>query len=54
MSKVRIFEAFAGIGTQSMALERIKQEMPDFDYEIIGISEIDRYAIAAYNSVHDR
>lgn len=53
MSKIRIFEAFAGIGTQSMALERIKQEIPDFDYEIVGISEIDKYAIAAYNSVHD-
>lgn len=53
MSKIRIFEAFAGIGTQSMALERIKLEIPDFDYEVVGISEIDRYAIAAYNSVHD-
>lgn len=53
MSKIRIFEAFAGIGTQSMALERIKQEIPDFDYEVVGISEIDKYAIAAYNAVHN-
>lgn len=52
MSKIKIFEAFAGIGTQSMALERIKQEIPDFDYEVVGISEIDKYAIAAYNAVH--
>lgn len=50
--KIRVFESFAGYGSQSMALERIKKENPDFDYEVVGISEIDKYAIQAYNAVH--
>lgn len=50
--RLRIFEAFSGYGSQSMALERLKEEYSDFDYEVVGISEIDRYAIQAYNAVH--
>lgn len=49
---VKVFESFAGYGSQSMALERIKKENPDFDYEVVGISEIDKYAIQAYNAIH--
>lgn len=50
--KLRIFEAFSGYGSQSIALERLKEEYSDFDYEVVGISEIDRYAIQAYSAVH--
>ena len=50
--KVRVFEAFAGYGSQSLALERLKKDFPDFDYEIVGIAEIDKYAIQAYNALH--
>lgn len=50
--KVRVFEAFAGYGSQSLALERLKEHFSDFDYEIVGISEIDKYAIQAYNALH--
>lgn len=50
--KIRVFEAFAGYGSQSLALERLKRNFPDFDYEIVGISEIDKYAIQAYNALH--
>ena len=50
--KVRVFEAFAGYGSQSLALERLKRNYPDFDYEVVGISEIDQHAIIAYNAVH--
>ena len=44
---LRVFEAFAGYGSQSMALRNI-----GIPYEVVGISEIDKYAIAAYNAVH--
>lgn len=47
MEKIRVFEAFAGYGSQSMALRRL-----GIDYEVIGISEIDKYAIQAYMAVH--
>lgn len=50
--RVRVFEAFAGYGSQSLALERLKRDFPDFDYEIVGIAEIDKYAIQAYNALH--
>lgn len=50
--KIRVFEAFAGYGSQSLALERLKGDFPNFDYEVVGISEIDKYAIDAYNALH--
>lgn len=50
--KIRVFEAFAGYGSQSLALERLKRNFPNFDYEVVGISEIDKYAIDAYNALH--
>ena len=50
--KIRVFEAFAGYGSQSLALERLKRYFPEFDYEVVGISEIDRYAVTAYKALH--
>lgn len=50
--KIRVFEAFAGYGSQSLALERLKRHFPEFDYEVVGISEIDKYAVTAYNALH--
>lgn len=46
-NKIRVFEAFAGYGSQSMALSRL-----GIDFEVVGISEIDKYAIQAYMAVH--
>ncbi len=43
MKKLRVFEAFAGYGSQAMALNRA-----EIDHEVVGISGIDRYAIKAY------
>ena len=40
MEKITVFEAFAGYGSQSMALEKLKQDI-GLDYEVVGISEID-------------
>lgn len=45
---LRVFEAFAGYGSQSMALRNIGVE-----HEVVGISEIDKYAIMAYNATHE-
>ena len=50
---IRVFEAFAGYGSQSMALERLKQDYSQFDYKVVGISEIDKYAVKAYNATHE-
>ena len=44
---LRVFEAFAGYGSQSMALRNI-----GVPYRVVGISEIDTYAIRAYDAVH--
>ncbi len=42
--QLKVFEAFAGYGSQSMALERLKKSHPGFDYQVVGISEIDMNA----------
>ena len=44
---IKVFEAFAGYGSQSMALRRL-----GIDFQVVGISEIDKYAIQAYMAVH--
>lgn len=48
MEKLKVFEAFAGYGSQSIALQNINA-----DFEIVGISEIDKYAIQGYYALHD-
>ena len=50
--KIKVFEAFAGYGYQAMALNRLRENYPQFDYEVVGISEIDKYALQAYQAVH--
>lgn len=44
---LKVFEAFAGIGTQTMALKRL-----NIDFEIVGISEIDNFAVDSYANIH--
>ena len=44
---LRVFEAFAGYGSQSIALRNL-----GIDYEVVAISEIDKYAIKAYEAIH--
>lgn len=48
-NKLRVFESFAGVGSQAMALRNI-----GVDYEVVGISEVDRYGLLAYASIHDK
>lgn len=52
MDKIRVFTAFSGYDSQCMALDRLKAEFPQFDYELVGWAEIDKYAIQAHNAVY--
>lgn len=47
MGKLKVFEAFAGIGAQRMALRNI-----GVDFEVVGISEIDKFATKSYEAIH--
>lgn len=49
---LRVFTSFSGYDSQSMALDRLKEMRPGFDYELVGWSEIDRHAIKAQNLVY--
>ena len=44
---LRVFEAFAGYGSQSIELRNL-----GIEYEVVAISEIDKYAIKAYEAIH--
>lgn len=44
---IRVFTAFSGYDSQCMALDRV-----GIDYDLVGWSEIDRYAVAAHNAVY--
>lgn len=50
--RIRTFEAFAGYGSQLMALKRLSASNPELEIEPVGISEIDKNAIKAYQAVH--
>ena len=45
--KPKLFEAFAGIGCQRLAFKRLGIEV-----DMVGISEIDKYAIQSYMAIH--
>ena len=45
---IRVIEAFSGYGSQSIALRNI-----NVPYEVVAISEINKYAITAYRAIHD-
>lgn len=49
---LRVFTAFSGYDSQCMALDRLQEQFPDFSYELVGWSEIDKYAIQAHNAVY--
>lgn len=44
---LRVFEAFSGYGSQSLALKRL-----NIEHEVVCISEIDKYAIQGYTALH--
>lgn len=44
---IKVFEAFAGIGTQRMALRN-----QNIEHEVTAISEVDEYALLSYHAIH--
>lgn len=46
---LKVFEAFAGIGSQTIALKRL-----NIDHEVIAISEIDKFAIKSYEALNGK
>lgn len=44
---LRVFEAFAGVGSQRMALRNL-----GIDHEVVAIAEIDKFAIKSYEAIH--
>lgn len=49
---LRVFEGFAGYGGGHFALNRLREKYPNFNFEIIGYSEIDKYACELYDLNH--
>lgn len=50
--KINVITLCSGYDSQCMALDRIKEAHPDFDYELIAWCEIDRFAIASHNAIY--
>ena len=50
--KIRIFEGFAGYGGGSFGLKRLKENMPDVEFEVVAYSEFDKYASALFDANH--
>ena len=42
--KIRIFEGFAGYGGGSFGLKRLKENMPDVEFEVVGSGKKDLFA----------
>lgn len=60
-NKLRLFEICAGYGSQALALRRLRELYPDFDYELVGYAEYDpeseqeidkQPAVIAHNALH--
>ena len=47
LDKLKVFEAFSGYGSQSRALRNL-----GISHKVVAISEIDKYAIKAYEAIH--
>lgn len=48
MNKLRLLSLFSGIGAFEKALTNI-----GIDYELVGFSEIDKFAINSYCAIHE-
>lgn len=62
-NKLRLFEICAGYGSQALALKRLREIFPEFDYELVGWAEFDpepdanpdidkQPAVIAHNALH--
>lgn len=48
---IKVFTAFSGYDSQCLALKRLHERHPEFTYELVGWSEIDKDAITAHNAL---
>ncbi len=62
-NKLLLFEICAGYGSQALALKRLREIYPEFDYELVGWAEFDpepdanpdidkQPAVIAHNALH--
>ncbi len=51
---LKVFEGFAGYGGASFALKRYKKNNKTFEYDVVGYSEIDKYASELFDFNHTR
>lgn len=49
--EIKLIELFSGIGSQATALKQLSSEY-GFTLNVLGVSEIDKYAIKSYNAIH--
>ena len=54
MYTITVFEAFAGYGSQKIALTILSRRYPWLKFSYVGISEIDKWAIKAYKKLHGK
>ena len=48
---LRVITLFSGYDSQCLALNRLRQHNPTFDYELVAWCEVDRHAITAHNAL---
>ncbi|MCH5233758.1 MAG: DNA (cytosine-5-)-methyltransferase [Muribaculaceae bacterium] len=51
-TEISVFEAFAGYGSQQLALSILSRRYPWLKFSYVGISEIDKWAIKAYQKLY--
>ena len=51
MKKIKVVTLCSGYDAQCLALDRLKRNYIDFDYELVAWAEIDKYAIQAHNAL---
>lgn len=49
--KINVVTLCSGYDAQCLALERLKHNYSDFDYELVAWAEVDKYAIQAHNAL---
>lgn len=52
--KLRVFEGFAGYGGASFGLKRLKENLPEIEYEVVGYSEFDEFASSLFDANHKK
>ena len=50
--KLKVVTLFSGYDSQCLSLDRLHNNYPQFDYELVAWSEIDKYAIQAHNAIY--